>query len=129
MSLHIMYDHQCPDCQAYYIPYDNVPCPNCGNMEEERTSIISMITHSTKYQKNCFNRYTPVTWWIGSFGDYVALKVFKVLDDFYGQDNKDFTVVSQDYVNQLKWGTQLYLKNHIRDISEKVYCEIENKSC
>lgn len=128
MSLHIMYDHQCSDCEAYYIPYDNVPCPNCGKVEDERTSIISMITYSANYQKDCFNRYTPIAWWTGSFGDYVALKVFHVLDNFYSQDNKDFTAVSQEYVNQLKWGNQLYLKNHIRDIAEKVYYEIENKS-
>ena len=31
MSLHIMYDHQCAKCEAFYIPYEEgVTCPNCG---------------------------------------------------------------------------------------------------
>lgn len=36
MSFHIMYDHQCLKCEAYYIPYKKgIVCPYCGLNEEE----------------------------------------------------------------------------------------------
>lgn len=35
MTMHVVYDHECPACEALYIPYDeDVPCPRCGIVEE-----------------------------------------------------------------------------------------------
>ena len=126
MSLHIMYDHQCQKCEAYYIPYEkDIVCPNCGFNEEEIYNIIPQLAHSANYQMDIHSCYSPIAWWIGSFGDHVALLIFKVLDEFYIQKEKKFEDVALDYFNNRKWGDQLYIKNHIRDLSYKVYLEIE----
>ena len=37
MTMHVVYSHECPNCKAYYIPYDaEVPCPRGGPVEEGR---------------------------------------------------------------------------------------------
>jgi hypothetical protein len=128
MSLHIMYDHQCPKCAAYYIPYEqNIVCPNCGLDENEVDDIVPQLVHSANYQKNVYGCYTPIAWWVGSFGDHVALLLFEILDKFNVQKEKEFIEFSREYVDNRKWGNQLYLKEHIRNLSYKVYLEIENK--
>ena len=126
MSLHIMYDHQCSECEAYYIPYDeDIVCPNCGKDEEKALNIVTELTKSAQYQMNTMGFYSPIAWWTGSFGDFVALLIFKVLDEFYAQKDKDFKEIAESHFNSREWGTQLYMKNHIKDLSYKVYLEIE----
>ena len=127
MSLHIMYDHQCSKCEAYYIPYEkDIVCPNCGLNEEEVYDITPRLAYSAKYQMDTHGFYTPIAWWTGSFGDHVALLIFKVLDKFYNQKNKSFEEVALEHFDSSKWGDQLYMKNHMRELSYKVYLEIEN---
>lgn len=127
MSLHIMYDHQCSNCEAFYIPYkENISCPNCG-FEEESVNIISTIVNSANYQMDIYGCYSPIAWWVGSFGDHVALHIFNVLDKFYEQKEKNFEEVSKEYFDEGDWGDQIYLKQHIKDISYEVYQEIEKQ--
>lgn len=126
MSLHIMYNHQCPKCGAYYIPYkEDTPCPKCGFVEGDKVDIVSEIVNSANYQMICNGFYTPLVWYIGSFGDHVASLIFEVLDKFYQQDKKSFDEVSFEYFNDGEWGKQLYLKGHIIDLSKEAYKQIE----
>ena len=47
MSLHIMYDHQCSKCKAFYIPYEKgIVCPNCGLNEDDIYDIVPQLAHS-----------------------------------------------------------------------------------
>ena len=123
MSFHIMYDYQCKNCEAYYIPYDrNARCPNCGiNEEEIAEDIISRIASSANYQKNMFGIYTPIAWWQGSFGDYVALLIFQCLDAYEEQAEKSFTEFAQIYFDKRQWGNQLYMKRNIYGLSCRVF--------
>ena len=126
MSLHIMYDHQCSKCEAYYIPYEKgIVCPNCSAEENEVFDVVSRLVESANYQMSTTGMYEPLAWWIGSLGDHIALLVFKSLDKFYNQEEKDFMEIAEIYFNSTDWGSQQYLKNHIRDIANKVYLEIE----
>ncbi|MGB9877236.1 MAG: hypothetical protein ACPLPS_05670 [bacterium] len=59
MTLHIHYDHQCPNCGAFYIPYEDVPCPNCGLMEEERFDFIPQAVESLLYNLHRYGSYFP----------------------------------------------------------------------
>jgi len=128
MSLHIMYDHQCAKCEAFYIPYEEgVACPNCGLDEEEVYDVVPDITNSANYQMLTHGFYTPIAWWTGSFGDHVALLIFKVLDKFYTQEEKSFQEIAEEHLSSSDWGTQQYMKNHIRDLSYKVYLEIQKQ--
>ncbi|EDZ63761.1 hypothetical protein [Sulfurimonas gotlandica] len=130
MSLHIMYDHQCSKCEAFYIPYEkDVSCPNCGLNEEEIYDIVPQLAHSANYQMDTMGFYTPIAWWTGSFGDYVALIIFQILDAYNNQEEeKEFQEIALDYCNNRTWGNQLYMKDHICNLSHKVYLAIqENK--
>lgn len=127
MPLHILYDHQCSKCDAYYIPYEkDIVCPNCGNDEEKVFDIISQLADSAKYQMDTMGSYTPIAWWTGSFGDHVALIVFQILDAYTNEKKeKDFKSVATKYCNSKTWGNQLYMKEHICKLSYKVYLELE----
>lgn len=128
MSLHIMYDNQCQQCEAYYIPYkDDVVCPNCGSILEEIYNIVPQLAHSANYQMDMHGFYTPIAWWVGSLGDHIALLIFKVLDKFYTQEESTFKEIAQEHFNNRDWGSQLYMKNHIIDLSYEVYLEIEKQ--
>ncbi|MEA1892188.1 MAG: hypothetical protein U9N33_05685 [Campylobacterota bacterium] len=128
MSLHIMYDHQCSRCEAFYIPYEEgIVCPNCGLDEDEVNDIVPQLANSANYQMDMHGFYTPIAWWTGSFGDHVALLIFKVLDKFYAQEEKGFKEIAKEHFNSSDWGTQQYMKNHIRDLSYKVYLAIEKQ--
>lgn len=125
MSLHIYYDHQCPECEAYYIPYsDTVVCPKCGFKEDEVYDIIPELTRSAQYQMDTMGFYTPIAWWVGSFGDHVALVIFELLDRCSFKKEEDFEAIASDFFDKRDWGNQLYLKGHIRDIAYLVYLEI-----
>ena len=128
MSLHIMYDHQCLKCEAYYIPYkEGIVCPNCGLDEKEPYDLISILANSAKYQMLTMGFYTPIAWWTDSFGDHVALIIFQILDAYDKQDGQDFQDVALQYCNSRSWGNQLYMKDHISDLSYKVFLELQAK--
>jgi len=128
MSLHIMYDHQCLKCEAFYIPYEKaIVCPNCGLDEEEIYDIVPKLANSANYQMDTMGFYTPIAWWTGSFGDHVALLIFQVLDAFHTQEEKSFQEFALEYFDKSKWGNQLYMKEHIRALSYKVFLELQKK--
>ena len=130
MSLHIMYDHQCSKCQAFYIPYaKDIVCPNCGVDEEEMYDIVPQLVESANYQMDSMGFYIPVAWWIGSFGDHVALIIFQILDTYTKRDNKEkkFQDIAFEYCNKGTWGNQLYMKDHIRDLSYCVFLALNEE--
>ena len=119
MSLHIMYDHQCSKCEAYYIPYtEGIVCPNYVLHENEVYDLVSELVHSANYQNDMYGSYSPVACGIGSFGDHEVLLIFKALDKFYTQEEN---------FHSREWSSQLYMKNHIKDLSYNVYLEIEQQ--
>jgi hypothetical protein len=123
-----MYDHQCSKCEAFYIPYEKgIVCPNCGLDEEEIYDIVPELANSANYQMDTMGFYTPIAWWTGSFGDHVALLIFQVLDAFNAQEEKNFQEFALEYFDNSKWGNQLYMKEHIRDLSYKVFLELQKK--
>jgi hypothetical protein len=124
-----MYDHQCSKCEAYYIPYEKgIVCPNCGLDEEELYDIVPELAQSANYQMDTVGKYTPIAWWTGSFGDHVALIIFQILDAYTNQEEgKKFREVASEYCDNRTWGNQLYMKNHIKELSYKVFLELTDK--
>jgi hypothetical protein len=49
MTVHASYTHQCPACEAFYIPFDDVPCPHCGLVEQERDDFIRLAVTSVRW--------------------------------------------------------------------------------
>lgn len=128
MSMHIMYDYQCKKCEAFYIPYEkDIVCPNCGLNEEEPYDIVLDLANSAKYQMDTMGFYTPIAWWTGSFGDYVALIIFQILDAYNNQEKKEFQEIASEYCHNRTWGNQLYMKDHICDLSYSVFLALNEK--
>ena len=128
MSIHIHNNHKCSQCQAYYIPYEKgIYCPKCGKNEKIIYPLIPELRQSAKYQKDINNCYTPTTWWNASFGDYLALLIFKVLDYFDLQESTNFQQIAIKYFELQNFDEQIYLKKYIRDLSYKIYLSLEEE--
>ena len=112
---------------SIYLTKKVLHVPNCGLDEDEVYDITAELAHSANFQMNAHGFYTPIAWWTGSFGDHVALLIFKVLDKFYTQEEKSFQEIAEEHFSSSDWGTQQYMKNHIRDLSYKVYLEIQKQ--
>jgi hypothetical protein len=125
MTLHITYNHQCPECKALYIPYDyDVKCPNCGLLEKERFDYIPRAAASALYNLRD-GRYVPGAWWVGSYGDQVLLFVFMMLEQHRtNEDGTDFPHIARAFVDNVDWGDQEYAKEHVFAIACRVYEEI-----
>ena len=83
MTLHVHYDHQCPNCMAYYIPYDkDVPCPCCGFVEQERFDFIPQAAMSAHYNLETQGSYVPGAWYTGSLGDHILSLLFPLLEKY-----------------------------------------------
>jgi len=121
MTIHVNYDHQCPQCQAYYIPYDaQVPCPKCGLVEKERFDFIEQAAESMRF--NISNgSYTPAAWWIGSFGDHILSLLFPLFDAYEEDRPADFMVFAADQLGKMDWGDQSYLKEHVLGIAVRLH--------
>ncbi len=125
MTLHIAYGHQCDGCGAYYIPYDQVPCPRCGLIEEERFDYIPQAIASLRFNKEGCGTYTPPAWWVGTLGDHILRLLFGVFDSFEGEaDSRDFEEFLADRLAQMDWGDQPYLRDHVRDIAVRIHLEL-----
>jgi hypothetical protein len=127
MTLHIDYDHSCSNCKAHYIPYDeNVPCPNCKIVEEERFDFIPEAVMSMVFNKVDDGFFTPVAWWIGSFADHILMLLFQLFDSYESQqDNKlqieDF---ASTWLSDIDWEDHPYLQDHVYSIVMRVAKEL-----
>jgi len=122
MTLHVVYDHRCPQCSAFYIPFDqDVPCPNCGAVEAERFDYVPQAAASLRYNLETQGSYVPAAWWVGSLGDHLLHLLFSVFEQYRKQEAVDFSEFASIYLSSLKWGDQPYLRQHVLDIALRVY--------
>ena len=122
MTYHVSFKHECPNCGAYYIPFDrDVPCPRCGELEEKRFDFIPRAAQSAHYNLTSRGGYVPSAWYVGSLGDHILHILFQVLD-FHRKDTtgRPFSDVARDALSRMEWGDQLYLRDHIHAIACRV---------
>ncbi|MBC7328060.1 hypothetical protein H5T87_08095 [bacterium] len=127
MTLHIHYDHQCGGCGAYYIPYEDVVCPNCGLYEEERYDFIPEAADSLLFNLERYSSFLPPAWAITSLADHILRILFIVFEGFRRSGEEDFSQFSKGLLEQGDWGEQPYLKDHIYLISLRVKEEIDKR--
>src|SRR5262249_16868813 len=121
MTLHVVYNHQCPECGAYYIPYDLVPCPRCGWQEAERFDYIPQATASMLFNKRHGGRYTPGAWWVGSLGDHILHLLFGLFDAYEEEGSGvSFPPWAEARLAACNWGEQTYLQAHVAGIAVRV---------
>ena len=118
MTLHVVYDHKCGKCGAFYIPYDTVPCPKCSTVEEERFDYIAQAAASMEYNKATCGQYTPLAWWVGSLGDHILHLLFGLFDGYEREGaGENFEGYISRRLGDMQWGGQGYLSGHIQAIA------------
>ena len=129
MTMHIKYDHICPQCGAMYIPYDSdVPCPMCGTIEDERFDFISQAATPTLVNLKVGGKYIPEAWWVSTYADHVMQVVFQFLETHRIDDaGSEFSSVARGCVDRGEWGNQEYAKEHMFAIACRVYDEIQRR--
>lgn len=126
MTLHIHYNHQCAQCGAYYIPYGNdVPCPRCGIMEQERYNFIPQAVESAYYNLKSQHSYTPMAWYVGSLGDHILYLMFPILEQHRLSPTQSFNEVAWNMVQKMNFGEQEYLRDHLYSILILVYQQLQ----
>jgi len=128
LTLHINYDHQCPKCEAYYVPYDDVPCPRCGLVEKERFDCITRAARSLLFNLDNYGSYVPPAWWVSSLGDHILQILFGIFEKFKKSEEKDIIKFSEDCLPEADWTGQKYLESHISRIASRVNQEIDKMS-
>ena len=126
MTMHVVYSHECPNCKAYYIPYDaDVPCPQCGQIEEERFDYIPQAAASMQVNKDSGGSYTPGAWWVGSLGDHILHLLFGLFDAYEAQRGQaPFEQFLDQRLAEMGWGDQEYMRTHLRGIALRVRDEL-----
>ena len=128
MTLHIIYDHRCPKCGAYYIPYDeNVPCPNCGIVEDERFDYIPNAVESILFNLKAYGSYIPPVWSTGSLGDNTLSILFDILEQFRKSKEMDFDTFVKGILPKMGWGDQKYFGKHVYSIAVRIHEEIKKR--
>jgi hypothetical protein len=127
---HIDYTHKCPKCDSWYIPYDeSVPCPSCGLVEQERFDFISKAVGACRYNLSNFESYIPPAWFVGSLGDHILHLVFPLLEiDRKYSTGQSFSILARSMLEQLEWGDQPYLRDHVYSIALRIHEELEDDS-
>lgn len=125
MTLHIHYDHQCEGCGAYYIPYEEVVCPNCGLKEEERFDFIPQAVASILYNLDNYDSFFPPAWVVTSLADHILRILFILFEGFRQSEGSDFSLYARQLLEGGDWGEQFYLKDHIFGIALRVKEELD----
>ena len=127
MTLHVVYSHNCPQCDAHFIPYaGGVVCPRCGSPSTETYPYIPEAAQSVAYNLERYGTYVPPAWWVGSLGDHILHILFPVFEQFRLQSTTtDFSEFASIHLSSLIWGDQLYLRDHIITIAVLVYDEMQ----
>jgi hypothetical protein len=122
MTLHIHYTHQCKQCSAYYIPFEQgVACPKCGiNEEEVYAAFISEAAVSARFNLQS-GSYIPAAWIVSSSTDRILRLLFSILEKHRTQnDQKPFAEVACEFVEKTDFGEYEYLREHLCQLAVKV---------
>lgn len=131
MTLHIIYDHRCPKCGARYIPYDqDIPCPNCGIVEDERFDYIPKAVESMLFNLEKYGSYVPPSWVVESLGDHILDILFEIFDQFRRKKKqKDFATFVGKFLSKMKWKDQeedqRYLEKHVHEIAIRIHKDFQ----
>jgi len=131
MTLHISYDHTCPSCGTYYIPFDkDIACPKCNLMEEERFYFIPEAAKSAYYNLINEGRYQPASWYIGSYADHTLHLLFITLERHrLNEANISFEEFAKELVyKKINWEDETFYRNYFFQIACRVYSYLQDNN-
>jgi len=118
MTFHAYYNHECQNCGAYYIPYDEtVPCPRCSIVEQECFDFIPLAVASLQYN-------------LGRGGSYIPANVLRILFHIFetyriASGGGPFADMTREALKRMDWGDQEYLRDHIAAIAERIHEQLD----
>jgi hypothetical protein len=127
MTVHDSYTHQCPECEAFYIPYDNVPCPRCGLVEKERYDFIPTAACSVRWNIDMYGSYVPGAWFVGGLGDHLLLILFCIFERWKDHPEAGFDQAIEAELSPRDWGDQAYLHPHLAAMARRIYEELNRE--
>jgi len=127
MTVHDHYTHECPQCAAYYIPFDeDVPCPRCSLVEKDRHDFVPLAVASVRWNIDMYGSYVPGAWFVGGLGDHLLLIVFHIFQRWSKQQEQAFAAaIEEELASRGDWGDQAYLKPHIALLAQRIYDEMQ----
>ena len=130
MTLHISYDHDCPECGASYIPYGkDVPCPKCGMLEQERfADFTSQAAESALYNVRSGGSYMPMAWGCFSLADSILMFLFQMFDGYrvHGE-GESFETFAKAFVKDSVFGDSEHLREYTGRLAIEVHQMIEKQ--
>lgn len=127
MTIHIKCKHKCAFCGIDYIPFDDdVPCPHCGELEEERYDLIPEAAASARFNLLDHGSYIPLAWVILSHGDSVMSIIFRLLelDRQEGSLNNFSEMAREALEKKFDWGDEGYMLPYVHRIAVRVHQEL-----
>lgn len=123
MTLHIHYDHDCPECGVSYIPYDlDVPCPNCGRMEEERfETFVDEAAESALFNFDTGGSFMPAAWMCFGLADEILMFIFELFTEYWEGDHDDLPeeFISR-YIAKCEFEGCEYMRDYLAKLALKI---------
>ena len=125
MTMHIHYDHQCPECGTGYVPYgEDVPCPKCGLVEAERFDYLPPAADSALINFTERGAFMPGAWYVGGVADNLLLHIFQALDFYIARTGTTFADAARTYFGQMDFGEMEFMRPYLVHLSEEVFDKI-----
>lgn len=128
MSLHIDYDHKCPECGAEYVPYDlDIPCPNCGLLEKKRyESFVEETIESMCYNTLTGFGFYPSAWYCTCLADDILLFIFRVFAVYENyREEESWEHFLHEYIRDSTFDDYEYLRDYMRVLAQRIHDTME----
>lgn len=135
MTLHVFYNHECPNCRAQYIPYEKgVPCPKCGKVEKVKPfDFVAKVAESLRFNLANYDSFVPPMFAVNTFGDALLYNIFGIFEAYRvapksGKKGKpSFEEFARNGLGKADLGRDSYLRTHLIDIVIKASKKIDFK--
>lgn len=130
MSLHIDYDYKCPECGAEYVPYDkDIPCPNCGLLEEERyETFVEETIGSMFYNTLTGFGFHPAAWYCTCIADHILQFIFRVFAVYERYcEEESWEHFAREYIRDSDFGDVEYMREYMDTLVRRIYVEIQKR--
>jgi hypothetical protein len=119
-------NYECPKCEVIFLPYKiGIKCPNCSKVisdidSEDYLDTVENITESMSAHKHGYGKYFPGAWMTSDILDHVQSLNFRIFDALEREKPENEEEFLMGILDKSNWGEQLYLKEHVKEITKEV---------